>query len=813
MFQVSFGSPRSRGNPNSNVTTIWRLCAMALVLGVSIGWSRPVPDTILLPDSLGPIRPPYHLAFGSSTDNIYVASESLDILVVDGSFGGKFQRIRRIYTGTPVGGALLVSQHNKLYCLYPQQGRIGVIDCATNNIVGTIQVGSRPTLLCYSSGSDKLYCGDTIDRTVTVIDCAADTVRKVISVGRSLTALAYDPTTNKMYATTGEAVLAISCLADSIVANIDAVKSSRGLYVNRRRQKLYVVGRLHTDPDSIYVVSTQSDSVVAAMACGGYLDPRLACNEATDRLYAIGHELTLLEFNCLGDTITRGKNMFFYPGKAIVCDTVHNRLFWLMTEGPLLELDCSTLDIVAETSVEEYSDALELDPARYRVLCICGHETSVLAVFDCKNDTTYARGAAPLCGWREVLCHNPVTGKLYSRWGSGVGGVGVIDEQTNRVLTQVFLPEAYGSAEMTLSRKSNKFYFSTRHGLGVMDGSRDSSLGGIDVGGGWDPCPCWCPDGNKLYCFGHDGRMFIAVVDCNTDSVVRKIYVDRYAKWFDYLGDDRMLCFLAETIALIDTRTDSILLYAPIGGVYASAHTGDGKKLYVVRRYTGRLEVWDTDSFSLLKTVDWPYFDWTSTFLVYSDTTKRLYWFVGDDSVLAIDATADTVTARMATGHVWDVCLDHTGRYVFATAFVDSAGVLSVYDTRPDSLVGIYSHLRYPKTLELSPEQHSIYVGCSDVILVYPDTPPGVEETSNAEVQTTNRGPTVLRGILHLPLPLGVERRASSVLLDVSGRKVMDLHPGANDVRAMAPGVYFIREGLGTRGEGLGKTRKVVVTR
>ena len=30
---------------------------------------------------------------------------------------------------------------------------------------------------------------------------------------------------------------------------------------------------------------------------------------------------------------------------------------------------------------------------------------------------------------------------------------------------------------------------------------------------------------------------------------------------------------------------------------------------------------------------------------------------------------------------------------------------------------------------------------------------------------------------------------------------------------ALVPGVYFIREGLGIRGEGLGKTRKVVVTR
>jgi hypothetical protein len=48
--------------------------------------------------------------------------------------------------------------------------------------------------------------------------------------------------------------------------------------------------------------------------------------------------------------------------------------------------------------------------------------------------------------------------------------------------------------------------------------------------------------------------------------------------------------------------------------------------------------------------------------------------------------------------------------------------------------------------------------------------------------------------------------------MDVSGRKVMDLRRGANDVRALAPGVYFVREGLGTRGEGLGKTRKIVLT-
>jgi len=53
----------------------------------------------------------------------------------------------------------------------------------------------------------------------------------------------------------------------------------------------------------------------------------------------------------------------------------------------------------------------------------------------------------------------------------------------------------------------------------------------------------------------------------------------------------------------------------------------------------------------------------------------------------------------------------------------------------------------------------------------------------------------------------------AAALLDISGRRVMDLKPGANDVRALAPGVYFAGEGPGTRGQGLGRIRKVIVTR
>jgi hypothetical protein len=85
----------------------------------------------------------------------------------------------------------------------------------------------------------------------------------------------------------------------------------------------------------------------------------------------------------------------------------------------------------------------------------------------------------------------------------------------------------------------------------------------------------------------------------------------------------------------------------------------------------------------------------------------------------------------------------------------------------------------------------------------------GAEEGRKPQAASSKPEPTVIRGVLFLPLASGVEREASSVLLDISGRKVMDLRPGANDIRHLAPGVYFMREAQAQAQA----VRKVVITR
>jgi DNA-binding beta-propeller fold protein YncE len=800
------------------------LLAVVMGLGASIGLGQPVPDTILLPDSLGPLRLGSHLAFGSSTSNIYVASESSDILVVDGE---TFQRIDRINTG-PVGGVVLVGQTNRLYCSFPQQGRVGVIDCASNSITRTIDVGTRPTLLCYNSDSNKLYCGDTIDHTVTAIDCAADTVCKVIPVGRNLSAMVYDPTSNKVYAATRDGVCAISCVSDSIVANIDAVKSSRALCVNKRRQKLYAVGPVlpGPDPETLYVISTGIDSVVAKMYPYRYVDPlRLVCNEVTDRLYSMDYYGDFLEYDCDGDTSLRFRALGGRPQFGVPCDTVRNRLYYLVCiamDGYIRTLDCATLEVISTTRVGDSPAALEQDLDRRRViLSESGTQAAdaVLTVFDCKLDSLFTRGYAPLCGNLDGAVHNPVDRKLYYRWGMVPGALGVIDERTNRVVRHMFPPEEPFVGELEYCRTGSKLYCGATPGLAVLDGESDSVLKLVNLAGGRAANLCWVADYNKLYCNYTDlggTRYYMAVLDCYTDSVIKTMEFYDWTGSSIYVGNGRLFFLYGARMALIDCRNDSVLVDTTYtGSIDALAHTAVGEKIYLVRG-SSKLEVLSSRTLALLATVEWGYFGWPPR-LECSDTTRKLYWFKVDnslrqpDSVLVMDTRGDTVVARLAAGF-WQRkgCWDHSGRYLFCP---DDSCSITIYDTQTDSVAGVYENLPTCASVIANPEQHGIYANCGDVILAYPDAPPAVEEMPNAGVRVMKMGPTVVRGVLFLSLDRRPGTGDRSVLMDVSGRKLMDLRAGANDVSALAPGVYYLR-GQGSRGPGSQTTlRKILIAK
>ncbi|UCG42131.1 MAG: hypothetical protein JSU73_09635, partial [candidate division WOR-3 bacterium] len=92
-----------------------------------------------------------------------------------------------------------------------------------------------------------------------------------------------------------------------------------------------------------------------------------------------------------------------------------------------------------------------------------------------------------------------------------------------------------------------------------------------------------------------------------------------------------------------------------------------------------------------------------------------------------------------------------------------------------------------------------------------PFSPIGISEDRAAQrVSRSYPAVSVVRGVLNLS-PAGMTNdQVPMTLLDVAGRRMMHLKPGLNDIRHVAPGVYFLRSADGSEPS---TVSKVVVTR
>jgi hypothetical protein len=92
-----------------------------------------------------------------------------------------------------------------------------------------------------------------------------------------------------------------------------------------------------------------------------------------------------------------------------------------------------------------------------------------------------------------------------------------------------------------------------------------------------------------------------------------------------------------------------------------------------------------------------------------------------------------------------------------------------------------------------------IYCATGSGLGIYQYYGAGIEEGRQPMANGLRPSATIIRGVLMMG-DRGPKTGDRAELLDASGRKVLDLKTGANDVSRLAPGVYFISE-RGTRNE------------
>ncbi len=95
-------------------------------------------------------------------------------------------------------------------------------------------------------------------------------------------------------------------------------------------------------------------------------------------------------------------------------------------------------------------------------------------------------------------------------------------------------------------------------------------------------------------------------------------------------------------------------------------------------------------------------------------------------------------------------------------------------------------------SIELDPSSYYAFAGTRTAGLFIGYEPEGINEGREAPARPWNSGATITRGVLFLAGERGAGNGNRSALVDVSGRRVMNLRPGANDVSRLSPGVYLV---------------------
>jgi YVTN family beta-propeller protein len=425
--------------------------------------------------------------------------------------------------------------------------------------------------------------------------------------------------------------------------------------------------------------------------------------------------------------------------------------------------------------------------------------------------------------------------------------------------TTIYLPDSSRPNALCYNAENSRLYCANSAGnnISVIDGRFNGLIRNIPVGRR-PSLLCLDGSGDKLYCANTEDDD-IAVIDCRLDSVVARISSLPWPWDLCYNPQDAKLycsCMDNSCIAVIDCVGDTLLAmvpagFAPMGLAYCPANNS----VYCAVANDSRIVVIDGSSNLLVDSIA---FGTGPTSLCYNAVENKFYCgdFYGGvgiidaatnqvlctipdvreaeelcydsldncvycsdhmcDTMRVIDGTGDSVRASIPLGlPTGPLYHNPTNNKLYCLPFWPDSCIL-VVDCATNQLLLTLPTDRWPAAIAWNPARNRMYVANSYVssITTYRDSGGAVHEMPKDELRRADL-PSVVRGVLVLGA-VGSRQNTGhrAELLDISGRKVLDLRSGANDVRALAPGVYFIRK-QDSRGRGFEDSRvtKVIITK
>jgi YVTN family beta-propeller protein len=618
---------------------------------------------------------------------------------------------------------------------------LAVIDCATNSVITVMHTGTNLTALCYNPTANKLYCADS--SLVLVLDGVTDSVVAVVDLGDiffGVTSMCYDSVRNKLYcAVMPCSVIVIDGVGDSIITSVTLDAIPNDLCFNPVAGKVYCA---ETDEGhAVAVIDCVTDSLVVTIPVQ-HFPAELTCNPISNKVYGVTYDgATVFIIDCAGDSLL-GQLPAGYSPKATCFNSADNRVYCTSFKNDFVTVVDGTADsVLTRVIVGCRARMMYYDSLAAELYCLCA-TSSVLMVVDGHTDRVVKAcrtGLIPVAS-----CHVPSARRLYL--GSPLNRVVVFDLNSDsivRTLNVQTSPQA-----MCWNWVDNTVYCTNgdARSVSVIDVAADSVVATVPVS--VRPAPvCYNSVGNEVYC-GNGSDTLVSVIDCATKREVARIRAGRPST-LGYNPQNNKVYATGDSIYIIEGFTKSVRAVAGFHGCvgpirYSARHN----KVYCGDVYRDWVVVIDGATDSVLAVVVYgPGGDlFGGLHMYYDETTDRLY------------------------------CSDY------------SHGRVHVIEGATDSIVAAAEVPGEPAAQAWNADRRVLYV--SEMVLssvsVISDTLGSAVGSSSMSTGPRWQMPTILRKSQPLYMP------APGTIMDVVGRQATRLLPGPNDVRTLAPGVYFI---------------------
>jgi YVTN family beta-propeller protein len=772
------------------------LGAIALLALLNPVFGQWLEREVLLPDGFSGVAYPRILCYNEAENHIYVSDWLSDcVAIIDAR---TFRKVSRYLPGYGVTDLVWSRTHNRVYSADFYDSTVTVYDARARQVVATIRGLDRPWRLLLDEPRDKLYVA--CDRGLVVIGLATNSVQTSVAIPDPIAMLA-DTARNRLLVTgLQDGLYFVDPDADSVTGfvPVGGVSNRDILVINHENQKLYVAS---IDDTRMATVHLTSDSVAGPFSLGG-LPNRLAWCPGTNRLYAATRS-GLRAFDGANDELIASIRCYSADlaldtelGRVYACQSApDDTMQWIPTY--LSVRDCATLELLTASEVGIRLSRVFVTSGVNSAIWVADETGATVAAYDRSTWYEMARSSvgakARRLAWNSagrrlyaasefsstiaavdgdglttdtinIGCYDPTgvywaadNNKLYVATRGTYGThppqnqrIVVVNCETNRVLAT--LPgESWGRGQMTHSRTSNKVYVS--YGtpypkVYVVDGRTDELLTAIHVTEGLDRAVLWYADSNWVF---RGGNRVVEVIDCATDEVMTSIPGVVWPTALLYNPTNN-------TIYCTDTEdnTSELVLIDPAG-----------------RKIRKRLPVGR-----------WPYS------MAWDSLGNRV--FVGslwEGTITVIECSLDSVIATIQIpGRVHSLAWNSLNQKLYATEV--EYQIVHVIDGATLRVTASIPMRRWQDPLQMAwdPVTNRTFVASWDgsKVVVLRDDRPGIAGPFQQAI-SAQLTPTVLRGALTLA------GQQPGRLLDVTGRKVMDLLPGENDVRHLAPGTYFIR--------------------